>query len=131
MTPLLTDDEMPALPEPHDRDGGPDQSRQVGALLHRRADARPRSRSRGPRAREDGRGVDRAALAAREGEAVNYDPSDPDKMRLPADKTCGDCVHIRRCKLMFGHVETDRHCDWSPSRFRAATEPAALAAREK
>ncbi len=61
---------------------------------------------------------------------MNYDPADPEKMRLPADKTCGDCVHIRRCKLIFGHVETDRHCDWSPSRFRAATEPAALAAKE-
>ncbi len=61
---------------------------------------------------------------------MNYDPTDPEKMRLPADKTCGDCVHIRRCKLIFGHVETDRYCDWSPSRFRAATEPAALAAKE-
>jgi hypothetical protein len=49
----------------------------------------------------------------------NYDPADPDKMRLPHGVTCGDCVHIYRCKAMFGHVETDTDCDWSPSRFRA------------
>jgi hypothetical protein len=48
---------------------------------------------------------------------VNYDPSDPDKMRLPQGTTCGDCRHIRRCKAMFGHTETDSYCDWSPSRF--------------
>lgn len=51
---------------------------------------------------------------------LNYDPSDPDKMRLPKGITCGDCVHIRRCKAIFGHVETDTYCDWSPSRFYAA-----------
>jgi len=50
---------------------------------------------------------------------MNYDPADPDKMRLPIGVTCGDCVHIYRCKAMFGHVESDRYCDWSPSRFRA------------
>lgn len=47
----------------------------------------------------------------------NYDPTDPDKMRLPAGTTCGDCYHIARCKAMFRHVETDTRCDWSPSRF--------------
>lgn len=50
---------------------------------------------------------------------LNYDPADPEKMRLPAGTTCGDCGHIRRCKLMFGHTETDTTCDWAPSRFRA------------
>lgn len=50
--------------------------------------------------------------------APNYDITDPDKMRLPAGKTCGDCAHIHRCKAMFGHVETDTYCDWSPSRAR-------------
>ncbi len=53
---------------------------------------------------------------------LNYDPTDPDKMRLPSGVTCGDCVHIYRCKAMFGHVETDNYCDWSPSRFHAARE---------
>ena len=48
---------------------------------------------------------------------LNYDPSDPDKMRLPVGTTCGDCRHIGRCKAIFGHVETDTYCDWSPSRF--------------
>lgn len=50
---------------------------------------------------------------------LNYDPTDPEKMRLPAGITCGDCAHIRRCKAIFGHVETDTFCDWSPSRFAA------------
>lgn len=59
--------------------------------------------------------------------ALNYDPTDPDKMRLPAGATCGNCHHIRRCKAIFGHVETDNSCDWSPSRFIAGkTEGAAL-----
>jgi hypothetical protein len=48
---------------------------------------------------------------------LNYDPTDPDKMRLPAGMACGDCRHIRRCKMIYGHTETDTYCDWSPSRF--------------
>lgn len=55
--------------------------------------------------------------------SLNYDPSDPDKMRLPPGTTCGDCRHIGRCKAMFGHVETDTYCDWSPSRFVAGGHP--------
>lgn len=53
-------------------------------------------------------------------DSLAYDPADPDKMRLPKGKTCGDCVHIRRCSLIFGHTTTDTYCDWSPSRFRLA-----------
>lgn len=48
---------------------------------------------------------------------LNYNPEDSDKMLLPAGKSCGDCSHIRRCKAIFGHTETDTYCDWSPSRF--------------
>ncbi|EQA8340367.1 hypothetical protein ACX9EL_005376 [Klebsiella oxytoca] len=48
---------------------------------------------------------------------LSYDPADPDKMKLLAGNTCGNCHHIRRCKAMFGHTETDTYCDWSPSRF--------------
>jgi hypothetical protein len=58
-------------------------------------------------------------------DAQRFDPADPDKMKLPAGVTCGDCFHIRRCKAIFGHVETDTTCDWSPSRFwpiESATE---------
>lgn len=40
-----------------------------------------------------------------------------DLMNLPEGKTCGDCVHYRRCTLMFGHIPSDEVCDWSPSRF--------------
>lgn len=54
---------------------------------------------------------------------LNYDPTDPDKMRLPAGTTCGDCAHIRRCSMMFGHTEADTYCDWSPSRFRRPAQP--------
>ncbi|MGK4342562.1 hypothetical protein ACSMFT_15425 [Ectopseudomonas oleovorans] len=39
-------------------------------------------------------------------------------MELPAEKTCGDCVHERRCCLIFGHTPTDTYCDWFPRRFR-------------
>ena len=53
-----------------------------------------------------------------EAHELPYDPADPDKMRLPKGATCGDCFHIKRCKAIFGHVETDTYCDWAPSRFR-------------
>jgi len=34
-----------------------------------------------------------------------------DEMALPEGKTCGHCVHIFRCKRIYGHVETDTRCD--------------------
>ena len=48
---------------------------------------------------------------------------DGDDMNLPEGKTCADCVHCRRCTLMFGHIPEDEVCDWSPSRFHP--QPAA------
>ena len=48
-----------------------------------------------------------------------------DDMDLPEGKTCGDCVHCRRCTGMFGHIPADESCDWSPSRFRPAVTDAA------
>ncbi|WP_219097718.1 hypothetical protein [Pseudomonas sp. UMAB-40] len=49
-----------------------------------------------------------------------------DDMDLPAGKTCADCVHCRRCTMMFGHIPEDESCDWAPSRFtpKAIVEPA-------
>ena len=64
----------------------------------------------------------RQAQAKRENAVLNYDPTDPDKMRLPVNVTCGDCTHIRRCTLMFGYIATDAYCDWSPSRFKASAK---------
>jgi hypothetical protein len=49
-----------------------------------------------------------------------------DDMDLPEGKTCGDCVHGRRCTAMFGHIPADESCDWSPSRFRPTATDAAL-----
>lgn len=46
--------------------------------------------------------------------------NDEYRMNLPEGKTCGDCVHCRRCTAMFGHIPADESCDWSPSRFREA-----------
>lgn len=46
------------------------------------------------------------------------------EMDLPAGKTCGDCVHCRRCTLMYGHIPADEVCDWWPSRFREAEQAA-------
>lgn len=51
-----------------------------------------------------------------------YDETDPDQMRLPPGITCGDCVHIKRCKAIYGHTESDTRCDWSPSRFSPASK---------
>lgn len=45
-----------------------------------------------------------------------------DKMNLPEGKTCGDCVHAKRCIAMFGHIAEDESCDWAPSRFREAVQ---------
>ena len=38
-------------------------------------------------------------------------------MQLPAGKTCGDCVHLRRCKMLFGCKPENVVCDFAPSRF--------------
>lgn len=43
-------------------------------------------------------------------------------MQLPDGKKCGDCVHIKRCKAIFGHTENDTVCDWFPRRFREKGE---------
>ncbi|AMR66726.1 hypothetical protein [Aquipseudomonas alcaligenes] len=45
------------------------------------------------------------------------------EMDLPAGKTCGDCVHCRRCTQMFGHIPEDEVCDWAPSRFTPKALP--------
>jgi hypothetical protein len=47
-------------------------------------------------------------------------------MHLPAGKTCGDCVHLRRC-VAFGFTdsETADSCDFFPRRLRLAKEEAA------
>lgn len=38
-------------------------------------------------------------------------------MQLPPGKTCGDCVHLRRC-VTFGFTKIlSTHCDFAPSRF--------------
>lgn len=42
-------------------------------------------------------------------------------MELPTGKTCGHCVHERRCCAMFGHTPEDTYCDWFPRRFRDVT----------
>lgn len=47
-------------------------------------------------------------------------------MNLPLGMTCGDCVHIRRCNAMFGHMPPDETCDWFPIKFQARTTPDTL-----
>jgi len=39
-------------------------------------------------------------------------------MRLPEGNTCGDCGFFVKCNAIYGHINTDEGCDWSPSRFR-------------
>lgn len=48
--------------------------------------------------------------------------NDHEQMNLPAGRTCADCVHCRRCTMMFGHISEDEVCDWSPSRFTRRTQ---------
>jgi hypothetical protein len=43
-----------------------------------------------------------------------------DGMKLPIGMTCGDCVHFKRCVMLFDCPATNTSCDWSPSRFRPA-----------
>ena len=47
---------------------------------------------------------------------------DFEQMNLPAGKTCGDCVHCKRCTAIYGHIPADEVCDWSPSRFKESKE---------
>lgn len=56
---------------------------------------------------------------------------DEERMNLPEGMTCGDCVHCRRCTMMFGHIPADEVCDWAPSRFRQAVKAETVAITEK
>jgi hypothetical protein len=40
-----------------------------------------------------------------------------DDMKLPAGKTCADCVWCARCVTMFGAKPDNVVCDFAPSRF--------------
>lgn len=42
-----------------------------------------------------------------------------DDMVLPDGKTCGDCVHWKRCSNLIDDLDlTNTECDFAPSRFR-------------
>ncbi len=41
-------------------------------------------------------------------------------MYLPKDKMCCHCYHFTRCVWLIGIGGSERHCDWSPSRFKDA-----------
>jgi hypothetical protein len=55
---------------------------------------------------------------APEREPYRRDSNGNEGMALPAGKTCGDCVHFRRCNLIYGHIAADEVCDWAPRRFQ-------------
>ena len=40
-----------------------------------------------------------------------------ESMKLPEGKTCADCVHCRRCCLIFGGRSNSVECDFYPIRF--------------
>lgn len=42
-------------------------------------------------------------------------------MKLPPDKTCADCFHLRRCTWLISVNPSNVECDWAPSRFREAS----------
>ena len=43
---------------------------------------------------------------------------DPNEMKLPEGKSCGDCQHKRRCINLFAGKETNITCGFSPSKFK-------------
>lgn len=43
-------------------------------------------------------------------------------MALPPQKTCGDCVHARRCNMLFGAEPGRTSCDFYPRRFVEAAQ---------
>jgi hypothetical protein len=48
----------------------------------------------------------------------------PESMRLPEGKTCGDCKHIDRCEAFgFTYSRENTWCDFGPSRFVLAPSP--------
>ncbi len=40
-------------------------------------------------------------------------------MDLPEGQTCGNCVHMPRCRWLIGAMESDQRCDWFPIVFSA------------
>lgn len=47
-------------------------------------------------------------------------------MKLPDGRTCGDCIHVRRC-VLFGFTKSENtNCDFSPSRYQQAEERVVL-----
>ena len=49
-------------------------------------------------------------------------------MELPEGMTCGHCIHIRRCMLIFGHKPEDTACDWFPRKFVLDDKPKLICA---
>ena len=42
--------------------------------------------------------------------------TDPDT-KLPEGKTCGDCVHFKKCSWLVQAIGEWKECDFFPSRF--------------
>ncbi len=50
---------------------------------------------------------------------VSFDSSFQ-SMNLPNSLTCADCVHVRRCVMIFGQLPEDECCQFFPVRFYPA-----------
>ena len=46
-----------------------------------------------------------------------YEHAKRNGMLLPTDKTCADCMHLRRCQALFGVSAENAWCDFYPVRF--------------
>ncbi len=42
----------------------------------------------------------------------------PDEMKIPEEKTCQSCFHLKRCVSLYGVKAESVTCDWSPSRYQ-------------
>ena len=40
------------------------------------------------------------------------------EIKLPNNKTCGDCVHFKRCNYLFSAQLNYTNCDFYPIRFK-------------
>ena len=54
---------------------------------------------------------------------IVYDPTDPERRRIPEGKTCADCYHINTCISSFGGNKLNTECVFSPSFFYIKKKP--------
>lgn len=65
-----------------------------------------------------GQAIEKGRFMSKQGCCIDSKCNENTCMNLPEDKKCGDCIHIIKCKMIYGHIESDTYCDWFPRKFR-------------